>query len=80
MSRRGALIVPNAGSSPLKRSLFRLAGEDLDLEARGQVEGIGTRPAPKVRDAAARVSERHIYKGLPVMKTAGPAWLTSKAR
>jgi acetate kinase len=50
---RGSILVVNAGSSSLKFSLFRLdGGEDLQLAVRGQVDGIGTRPALKIKDAA----------------------------
>lgn len=49
----GSILVVNAGSSSLKFSLFRLdATEDLQLAARGQIDGVGTRPALKVKDAA----------------------------
>jgi acetate kinase len=49
----GSIVVVNAGSSSLKFSLFRVdGGEHLQLAVRGQVDGIGTRPGLKVRDAA----------------------------
>ncbi|MGD9511105.1 MAG: acetate/propionate family kinase [Geminicoccaceae bacterium] len=38
------LLVVNAGSSSIKFQLFEIAGDALELEFRGQLEGIGTRP------------------------------------
>jgi acetate kinase len=47
------LLVVNAGSSSIKFQLFAiLAGDRLDLEFRGQMDGIGTRPYLVARDAA----------------------------
>jgi acetate kinase len=47
------LLVVNAGSSSIKFQLFSiLAGGRLDLEFRGQMDGIGTRPYLVARDAA----------------------------
>ena len=50
-----SILVVNAGSSSLKFALFRLdtAGA-LNLAARGLVDGIGSRPQFKVKDAAGR--------------------------
>ncbi|HZN01897.1 MAG TPA: acetate/propionate family kinase [Pyrinomonadaceae bacterium] len=46
-------LVLNAGSSSLKFCVFeRPPGESWHLEARGQVEGIGTSPRLRVKDAA----------------------------
>ncbi|AKH37979.1 MULTISPECIES: acetate/propionate family kinase [Nitrosomonas] len=46
------ILVVNAGSSSLKFSVFRVNGaENLPLVIRGQMDGIGTRPYLKVRDA-----------------------------
>jgi acetate kinase len=39
-----AIIVLNAGSSSIKFSLFTLQGDELDLEIKGQIEGIYTAP------------------------------------
>jgi acetate kinase len=39
-----AIVVLNAGSSSIKFSLFLARGEDLDLDLRGQIEGIYTAP------------------------------------
>ena len=46
-----AIAVLNAGSSSIKFSLFALGGEALDLELRGQVEGLYTAPRFIGRDA-----------------------------
>ena len=41
----GSILVVNAGSSSLKFSLFRVdAIDQLQLAARGQIYGIGSRP------------------------------------
>ncbi len=46
------VLVLNAGSSSLKFSVFSLVGStDWRVEARGMIEGIGTAPAFKARDA-----------------------------
>jgi acetate kinase len=48
-----AILVLNAGSSSIKFSVFALGeGDRLRLDAKGQVEGIGTRPRFVARDAA----------------------------
>lgn len=48
-----SLIVLNAGSSSLKFCVYRPApGADWPVEARGQIEGIGTAPRLTVKDAA----------------------------
>src|SRR5688572_27709177 len=39
-----AIVVLNAGSSSIKFSLFLLRGPDLDLDVRGQVEGLSDAP------------------------------------
>lgn len=39
-----AIVVLNAGSSSIKFSLFIERGDDLELEARGQIEGLYTAP------------------------------------
>ena len=45
-------LVLNAGSSSLKFCVFqRPPGEGWRLEARGQIEGIGTSPRLSVKDA-----------------------------
>jgi acetate kinase len=46
------LLVVNAGSSSIKFQLFEIAdGDKLDLEFRGQMEGIGTKPHLVAKDA-----------------------------
>jgi acetate kinase len=50
-----AIIVLNAGSSSLKFSIYAVVEEELKLEARGQIEGLGTRPHFKVKDAQGTV-------------------------
>jgi acetate kinase len=49
-----AIVVVNAGSSSIKFSLFANRGRDLELEVRGQAEGIYTAPhfVAKKRDGA----------------------------
>ncbi len=47
-----AILVLNAGSSSIKFSLFAVHGGDLQLDCRGQIEGIYTRPRFAARDAA----------------------------
>ncbi len=52
MSENGSILVVNAGSSSLKFSLFRIDGSgDLQLAARGMVDGVGTRPQLSAKDA-----------------------------
>jgi acetate kinase len=46
-----AIIVLNAGSSSLKFSVYSVAGNELSLVARGQIEGLGTSPRFKAKDA-----------------------------
>lgn len=47
-----AILVLNAGSSSLKFAVYGLGdGQALRLEARGQIEGLGTSPRFKARDA-----------------------------
>jgi acetate kinase len=49
-----AIAVLNAGSSSIKFSLFMLRGEELDLELRGQIEGIYTAPRFIAQDRAGK--------------------------
>jgi acetate kinase len=54
-----AIIVLNAGSSSLKFSLYALAGADLVLDVRGQIEGLLTAPRFVALDATgALIAER----------------------
>jgi acetate kinase len=49
----GRVIVLNAGSSSLKFTVYRrLTADDCDVEARGQIEGIGGMARIKVQDGA----------------------------
>ena len=50
-----AIVVLNAGSSSLKFSLFVARGNDLELQLRGQVEGLFTAPRFVAKDADASV-------------------------
>jgi acetate kinase len=50
-----AIIVVNAGSSSLKFSLYAVADSQLNLQARGQIDGLGTSPHFKVKDHQATV-------------------------
>jgi len=50
-----AIIVLNAGSSSLKFSLYLVLETQLQLEARGQIEGLGTSPCFKVKDREGRL-------------------------
>ena len=46
-----AVLTINAGSSSLKFSVYRSARDELELSAKGQVEGIGTSPRLVAEDA-----------------------------
>jgi len=77
------LLVLNAGSSSLKFRVFaRPRKGTLDLEARGQIEGLGTSPRLTVKDAQGKtLTDEALDAGL---KNGGPAvevlatWLRSK--
>ena len=77
------LLVLNAGSSSLKFRVFgRPRKGTLDLEARGQIEGLGTSPRLTVKDAqGTTLADEALDAGL---KNGGPAvealatWLRSK--
>jgi acetate kinase len=62
---RGSILVVNAGSSSLKFSLFRMTEADpLQLALRGVIDGIGTRPRLRVKDAeGAALDERNYTVG-----------------
>jgi acetate kinase len=49
-----AVLTINAGSSSLKFSLWRVDGQTPALSLEGQIEGIGTAPHMKVRDASGK--------------------------
>src|SRR5688572_19481083 len=50
-----AIVVLNAGSSSLKFSVFRIDGSRLEPVVKGLIEGIGTNPRFKAKDADGRV-------------------------
>jgi len=51
-SKSAPILVVNAGSSSIKFSLFDVVdGRELRLESKGQLDGIGTQPRLRVRDA-----------------------------
>jgi acetate kinase len=57
----GYLVVLNAGSSSLKFCIYGMAGDLWQLEARGQVEGIGTSPRFSVKDGTGKaVGEQRV--------------------
>ena len=50
MSKAGAVLVINAGSSSLKFSLFREVGNELASVVHGQLDGVGTQPRLRATD------------------------------
>jgi acetate kinase len=56
-----AIAVINAGSSSLKFSLFAATGDDLDLVARGQAEGLYTAPAFVAKDADGQLLSERLW-------------------
>jgi acetate kinase len=50
-----AIVVLNAGSSSLKFCLYSLIKDQLQLESRGQIEGLGTSPQFKAKDRQGNV-------------------------
>jgi acetate kinase len=52
VTRSGNVLILNAGSSSIKFSVFALDGDELSLDSRGQVEGIGTKPHFVAKDAS----------------------------
>ena len=71
-------LVLNAGSSSLKFCVYeRTAGESLRLNARGQIEGIGTSPRFSVKDAGSLVKQDvAAADGLEAVETLA-VWLKS---
>ena len=49
-----AIIVLNAGSSSLKFSIYAVIDQQLELKARGQIEGLGTAPRFKAKNRDGR--------------------------
>jgi acetate kinase len=81
MNDNGSILVVNAGSSSLKFSLFRLGGsESLQLAARGQIDGVGTRPRMSAKDALGETLVERDYSvaevgGVPDAIRLDGAWL-----
>jgi acetate kinase len=50
-----AIVVINAGSSSLKFSVYEVSGAEPGLVAHGQVEGLGTQPRFRAKDAQGRL-------------------------
>jgi acetate kinase len=76
-------LILNAGSSSLKFCVFqRPSGEDWHLEARGQIEGIGTSPHLSVKNASdEKIEDKKIDGALKDVNGAIEAlalWLRSK--
>lgn len=63
------LLVINAGSSSLKFSVFRVDdSETLRMVMRGQIDGIGTRPSLRVKDATNTVM---VERNFPITEVGG---------
>lgn len=56
-----AIAVLNAGSSSLKFSIFAVAGDDLELLARGQAEALYTSPRFAAKDAGGRALDERTW-------------------
>src|SRR3954453_18310716 len=66
------ILVVNAGSSSIKFQLFeRLAEDRLELEFKGQMEGIGTRPHLLAKDATGKVLIENSYEPGQVASVSG---------
>ena len=76
-------LVLNAGSSSLKFCMYqRPSGADWRIEARGQIEGIGTSPRLSIKDAAGKSlakQEVTAARGREAVEVLG-AWLKSTYR
>ncbi|HKY03071.1 MAG TPA: acetate/propionate family kinase [Burkholderiales bacterium] len=57
-----AIIVLNAGSSSLKFSLFAAQGDDLECVARGQIEGLSTKPHFVAKNAAGKTASEKSWE------------------
>jgi acetate kinase len=81
--RSGPILVVNAGSSSIKFSLFEIAdGHALRLASKGQLDGIGTQPRLRVRDAQGTVladekSPAAEVPDVPAAMTRVGGWLTA---
>jgi acetate kinase len=83
MADDGVILVLNAGSSSLKFCVYRGAdADDWPLEARGQIEGIGTSPRLSVKDGAgATLEDRRLDASVGDARAALEAlavWLRSR--
>jgi acetate kinase len=80
----GTLLVVNAGSSSIKFQLFGVrAGDRLDLELKGQMDGIGTHPHLVARDGAGgklidEGYEPHEVADVPAAMAKLQAWLVDR--
>ncbi len=61
----GAIIVLNAGSSSLKFSIYAVTEDELRLESRGQIEGLGTAPRFGAKDSAGQPLVDRALEELP---------------
>jgi acetate kinase len=55
------ILVANAGSSSIKFQLFDIVGDILDLNLKGQVEGIGSHPRLIARDARGEIVAQETF-------------------
>src|SRR5215831_7082129 len=84
--RPGPILVVNAGSSSIKFSLFDVAdGRELRLDSKGQLDGIGTQPRLRVRDAPGVVLADDKLPpsdvlDVPAAMTRVGAWLSDRLR
>src|SRR5262245_24168937 len=76
-----AFVVLNAGSSSIKFSLFLLHGDALELEQRGQIEGIYAAPHFVARDRAGkRVAEKAWGEGVELKHEGALEYLVGHLR
>ncbi len=83
MRDSGSILVVNAGSSSLKFSLFRDEGNELHLALRGQIDGVGTQPRLRIRDATGATLVARDYGAAAVPSVAeaidlAAAWLRDR--
>jgi acetate kinase len=65
------IVVVNAGSSSLKFSAYRMSGAAWTLDARGQIEGIGTAPKFSAKDDRGdKIGEATLDRGVTDAKVA----------
>jgi acetate kinase len=85
-SRPASILVVNAGSSSIKFALFDVVdGRELRLDSKGQLDGIGTQPRLRVRDAQGAVladdkSPASEVPDVPAAMTRVGVWLTDRLR